>query len=221
MGAEFVVVILFWLSSGLIVYHLVLYPLLLAALNRVFAKPIQRGEYFPTISIIVPAHNEAGVIGDKVRSILGSDYPADRMEIIVAEDGSSDDTADQVFALGDARVILDHSPERSGKMAALNRAARRASGEVLVFTDANAMLWPGTLRSLLSNFADLKVGLASGRKLLYGESRTGNQREHLLALRGPDQNFRERHRFNPSSGRRVDWHSQGHLPSSQWQHHQR
>ncbi len=170
MGVELAVAILFWLACGLILYHLALYPLLLELLGRLLAKPIRRGECLPLISVIVPAHNEAGVIGDKLKSIQASDYPADRWEVIVAEDGSSDDTVRQVLAACDARIMLDHSPERAGKMAALNRAAQQARGEMLVFTDANAMLWPGTLRSLLSNFADPTVGLASGRKLLYGES---------------------------------------------------
>ncbi len=170
MGVDTICAILFWLASGSILYHLALYPLLLTVLNRLFAKPIRRGEYLPTISVIVPAYNEAGVIGDKLHSIQASDYPAERLEVIVAEDGSSDDTARQVLAAGDERIFLDHCSERAGKMAALTRAAQRASGEVLVFTDANAILRPGTLRSLLSNFADPTVGLASGSKLLHGES---------------------------------------------------
>ncbi len=170
MGAKSLLALLFWLSCGLILYHLALYPLLLALLGRLFARPVRRGEYLPSISVIVPAYNEAGVIADKLRSIQAGDYPQDRLEVIVAVDGSSDDTARQVLTSGVERVILDHNPQRAGKMAALNRAVRRSQGEVLVFTDANAMLWPGTLRTLLSNFADPGVGLASGRKLLYGES---------------------------------------------------
>ncbi len=170
MGVESLLALLFWLSCGLILYHLALYPLLLALIDRLLAKPVQRSEFLPFISVIVPAYNEAGIIADKLRSIQNSDYPENRIEVIVAEDGSSDDTAHQVLASGNGRVILDHSPQRAGKMTALNRAVQRSHGDILVFTDANALLWPGTLRALLSNFADHSVGLAGGRKLLYGES---------------------------------------------------
>lgn len=157
--------LLFWIAVGLIFYHLVGYPLLLALLNRVVKNVPRRGDFTPFISVIVPAFNEAGLIVEKVCSILDSDYPPGALEVIVANDGSTDATADQVLALQDERVILETGAARGGKMAALKRGAARARGSYLVITDADVILQPGALRSLMANFADPRVGCVTGRRV--------------------------------------------------------
>lgn len=174
-----VFVVLFWLAVGLLLYHFIGYPALLAVLVPALARPIQREEYLPVISVIIPAHNEGGVIRAKLNSVLNSYYPGDRIEIIVAEDGSTDDTVEQVSTVADSRVILDHSPERGGKVAALNRAMQRARGEVLVFSDANALVKPDTLYNLMCNFADPEVGCVSGCKVLAGHGSELETSENL------------------------------------------
>jgi cellulose synthase/poly-beta-1,6-N-acetylglucosamine synthase-like glycosyltransferase len=160
--------ITFWLAVGLLLYHHIGYPVLLALAVRVLARPIRRGGFSPMISVIIPAYNEGGVIGAKLASVLNGRYPDDRMEVIVVDDGSTDDTAEQVSKVDDPRVILDHGPERRGKVAALNRAVKRARGEVLVFSDANALMRPDTLTNLMCNFADSTVGCVSGRTVTAG-----------------------------------------------------
>ena len=105
------------------------------------------------MSVIVAAHDEVDVIADKVANVLASDYPA--LELIVASDGSGDGTVAAARRAG-ATLVLDLP--RVGKLRALNQAARAASGEILVFTDADSMVEPGTLRRLVSNFADERVG---------------------------------------------------------------
>ena len=162
--------LLFWLAGFLLFYHLIGYPLLLAILARLAGRPVRRGAFQPFISVIVPAHNEGQVIRLKLESLLTGDYPADQMEVIVAEDGSSDDTVAQASLVQDPRIYVDHSETRGGKMAAINRAVQRARGDYLVFTDANAILQPDALKCVMSNFADPQVGCVCGRKALSGGS---------------------------------------------------
>jgi poly-beta-1,6-N-acetyl-D-glucosamine synthase len=170
---DWIFALVFWLSVGLILYHLVGYPLLLFLLSRFIRRPVKRADFTPLISVIIPAYNEGGVIREKLHSVLNSHYPGECIEIIVPEDGSSDNTVEQVLSVADPRVILDSSPVRGGKMAALNRSIARARGDIFVFTDANAILHPDTLRNLMSNFADPQVGCVSGKKLVGGEDALG------------------------------------------------
>jgi poly-beta-1,6-N-acetyl-D-glucosamine synthase len=160
---------LFWIAVILIGYHLIKYPILLAIWARIHPKPVKKGEFFPRITVIIPAYNEGGVIQEKIYSILNSRYPPDCLEIIVVEDGSTDQTAQKVLDIQDRRVHLNHSAVRGGKMAAINRAVQQSTSSFLVFTDANAMLLPETLQNLLSNFADPEVGCVTGRKTVAGK----------------------------------------------------
>ena len=155
----------FWLSVGLLIYHLFGYPALLALLVFFLKPKAQRKEFTPPVSVIIPSYNEGGVIQAKLLTVLNSDYPANQIEVICTDDGSTDDTLEQIRSVDDARVILDHHPERSGKMAVMNRAVHRAGGEFLVFTDGNALWKPDTLSNIMSNFAEPRVGCASGRKI--------------------------------------------------------
>lgn len=156
----------FWTSGAMLVYVYLGYPLLLALRGRRRSLP-DRGDV-PFVSVIVAAYNEEACIGEKVKNVLEHDYPADRLELLVVSDGSTDATEAIVAGLAGPRVRLLSLPARQGKNMALNRAAREARGEVLVFTDANAMLAPGSLRRLVAPFADPAVGLVSGQGL-YGE----------------------------------------------------
>jgi cellulose synthase/poly-beta-1,6-N-acetylglucosamine synthase-like glycosyltransferase len=108
-----------------------------------------------SLSVIVAAHDEVEVIADKVTNVLASDYPPALLELIVASDGSGDGTVEAARRAG-AALVLDLP--RTGKLSALNRGVEAASGEILVFTDADSMFEPGTLRRLVSNFADEQVG---------------------------------------------------------------
>jgi cellulose synthase/poly-beta-1,6-N-acetylglucosamine synthase-like glycosyltransferase len=131
------------------------YPLALALLGLLRPRPRTISPMEPSLSVIVAAHDEVAVIADKVANVLASDYPSSRIELIVASDGSMDGT---VEAARDAGASLVLALPRVGKLAALNRAAAAAGGEILVFTDADSLFEPGTLRRLMSNFADERVG---------------------------------------------------------------
>jgi cellulose synthase/poly-beta-1,6-N-acetylglucosamine synthase-like glycosyltransferase len=131
------------------------YPLALALLGVLRPRPRVTGPLQPRVSVIVAAHDEVEVIADKVANVLASDYPPRLVELIVASDGSDDGT---VAAARDAGATLVLDLPRKGKLSALNRGAAAASGEVLVFTDADSLLERGTLGQLVSNFADDRVG---------------------------------------------------------------
>ncbi len=155
--------VVFWSCIALLAYAQVGYPLLLAALARVRRPPatgvIAPGEV-PTVSLIVAAYDEGAVIGAKVTNALALDYPRDRLEVIVASDGSADGTVSEARRAG-ADLVLDLP--RGGKIRAQNAAVARARGDVLAFSDANSTWEPGALRTLVAAFDDATVGYACGQ----------------------------------------------------------
>jgi len=170
-----VIDILFWISVFLLVYPYVIYPAIMAVVARVWSSsPPPKGK-LAFVSVIIAAYNEANCIARKLESTLSQDYPEDRLEVIVVSDGSTDRTADIVATFLDPRVKLLVQNERTGKSPALNLGVREARGEILVFTDANALFAPGSIRALAEHFTDPKVGLVSGQGL-YGEMGNGTSR---------------------------------------------
>ncbi len=157
------VAVLFWVSSGLIVYTHLGYPLALRLLLALRRRPTLKPgvwEELPRVSLIVAAYDEEEVIEAKVANALALDYPRDRLELIVASDGSGDATVARARAAG-ADVVLDLP--REGKVSAQNAAAERASGEVLAFSDANSAWSEDALRHLVEPFADPDVGYVCGQ----------------------------------------------------------
>jgi cellulose synthase/poly-beta-1,6-N-acetylglucosamine synthase-like glycosyltransferase len=144
---------LFWASSALIVYTHAGYPALLWLLAR--RKPSPPGTDAagpePGVTFVVAAYDEEDVIARKVENVLALDYPRDRLELIVASDGSTDATVERARAAG-ADLVLDLP--RGGKVRAQDQAVERASGEIVAFSDANATLAPDSLRRLVGRFAD-------------------------------------------------------------------
>lgn len=158
--------ILFWLSASLLVYTHLGYPLVLGALVRLrkerrsFKSKVTGSGHEPTVSLIVPAYDEEDVIAAKVANALALDYPRDRLQVIVASDGSTDATAERARVAG-ADLVLELPP--GGKVAALNAGAEQAGGEVLAFSDANSAWAPDALRQLVAPFADPQVGYVCGQ----------------------------------------------------------
>ncbi len=154
----------FWASSGLIVYTHAGYPLALRALVALRRKPTlahpAAWEEPPHVSLIVAAFDEEEVIAAKVANALALDYPRDRLEIVVASDGSSDATVQRAQDAG-ADLVLDLP--RGGKIAAQNAATEHASGEILTFSDANSEWQPDALRHLVEPFADPSIAYACGQ----------------------------------------------------------
>ena len=119
-----------------------------------------RAPYLPTVSLIVPAYDEEEVIAAKVANALALDYPRDRLQLIVASDGSTDRTAELARAAG-AGLVLELPP--GGKVAALNAAAEQAAGDILAFSDANSVWTRDALQRLVEPFADPGVGYVCGQ----------------------------------------------------------
>lgn len=178
--------ILFWLSSGLIVYTHLGYPVALwvlvflrrpaasgegAASSKVQLDPASipypvKSEYLPRVTLIVPAYDEQEVIAAKVANALALDYPRESLQIIVASDGSADATAERAREAG-ADLVLELPA--GGKVAALNAAAERADGDLLAFSDANSLWEPDALRRLLAPFVDPGVGYVCGQVRFVGD----------------------------------------------------
>ena len=160
--------ILFWLAAAVLVYTFLGYPLLIAALARWLKRPVDRSPILPRMTLLIPAYNEAEVIARKIENALALDYPADRLEIVVITDGSDDETPDVVRRYAAEGVRLYHQPPRRGKMAAINRVMPLVEGEVVVMSDANAMINGDALRAIARNFADPEVGGVAGEKRVLG-----------------------------------------------------
>ncbi len=166
----------FWGSGAGILWTHAGYPLTAAALARLRTRPVARGDVEPTVSLIVAAHNEEGSIEGRVENALSLDYPAEKLEIVVASDASTDRTDEVVEALAarEPRVRLVRCP-RGGKLAAINHVWPQTSGEILAFSDATSRWEPDALRLLVRNFADPQVSYVSGR--LVWERSDGTSRE--------------------------------------------
>jgi cellulose synthase/poly-beta-1,6-N-acetylglucosamine synthase-like glycosyltransferase len=153
--------VLFWLAAGLVGYTYLGFPLLVLVRAALRPRPHRRAAITPSVSVLIAARNEANVIGRKIDNLLALDYPADRIAVVLASDGSDDSTVATALSRGDARVRALDLP-RLGKAGALNAAAEAAGGEVLVFTDANSMLEEGALHALVAPLADPEVGGVAG-----------------------------------------------------------
>src|SRR5690348_959922 len=167
---------LFCAAAGLVALVWLGYPAGLYLWARAMPSAPPEGNAppaWPSVSLIIAAHNEAEAIADRLANALALDFTADRIEILVAEDGSSDGTAERARACGDPRVRVLSALVRGGKAAALNRAAAAARGEILVFSDANNRYQADCLRHLLAPFATAAVGAVAGSKTVAADAGVG------------------------------------------------
>lgn len=166
---------IFWICAGLIAYTHFGYPATLWLLSRLRRRPTLehpgRLAQLPPVSLIVAAYDEAEVIAEKVANALALDYPRDRLELIVASDGSSDATVERAREAG-ADLVLELP--RGGKIAAQNAAAECAGGEILAFSDANSFWHADALLRLVEPFADPGVAYVCGQ-LRYTDVGAGNE----------------------------------------------
>jgi cellulose synthase/poly-beta-1,6-N-acetylglucosamine synthase-like glycosyltransferase len=161
--------VIFWGALGAIVYAYILFPLIVLLRGRLLTRPFTQSDITPRVTIIVAAHNEESSIGEKVRNLLSIDYPPDRLEVIIASDGSDDDTEKIVRQFEGHGVRLLGLP-RKGKAFAMNAAVAASSGDILVFSDANSMYTPGAVRALVRPFADPTVGGVAGDQRYLADS---------------------------------------------------
>jgi cellulose synthase/poly-beta-1,6-N-acetylglucosamine synthase-like glycosyltransferase len=168
--------VVFWTSLGALAWTHVGYPIAAGLAARVRRRRVESSAIEPTVSVVVAAHNEEDVIERRVRNLLELDYPADRLEVVVASDASIDRTDEIVerLAAEDGRVRLARGA-RAGKVAAQNRGVAESTGEVVAFSDANAVWQRDALRNLVRSFADPSVGYVTGRASY--EAADGTNRE--------------------------------------------
>ena len=164
---------IFWLSFALVAYVYAGYPLLLWAWSRLRPRPVRRAEgvWEPRVSLILAAHNERHTLARKIENCLALDYPAEKLQVVVSLDGSTDGSAAVAEAsrhLHAGLTVVEGS--HRGKAAAINRGVAAATGEVLVFCDARQRIDRGALRALLADLSDPEVGAVTGELLLLDAS---------------------------------------------------
>ena len=167
---------LFFGSLGALAWTYAGYPLAAAALARARRRPVRAAPIEPRVSVVVAAHDEEDVIARRIENLLALNYPQELLEIVVASDASMDRTEEIVerLAAHEPRVCLLRCP-RGGKVAAQNLAVRETGGEVVSFTDANALWASDALRKLVRSFADPEVAYVCGRLVL--QDAEGTNRE--------------------------------------------
>ena len=166
--------IIFWLSLFVIFYTYGGYPLLVA----LFAQLKPRTNYnpkslsntdLPSVTLLIAAYNEQTCIAEKLNNALSLEYPSGRLQIIVAADGSTDDTVEIVKRFGSRGVELSYAPLRGGKTAAINHAMKAARGEIVVISDANNHYEANTLIEIVAPFGNPNVGAVTGAKTVVSD----------------------------------------------------
>lgn len=154
--------VLLWGSLAVLLYIYAGYPALLRLLARMRPRPVGKRDITPQVSLVVSAHNEAAVIRSKIENALRLDYPRALLEIVVISDASTDGTDDIVREYETHGVVLKRQPQRRGKTAGLNAVVPGLKGDIVVFSDANALYERDAVRKLVRNFADPAVGSVTG-----------------------------------------------------------
>lgn len=163
----------YWSSLATLAYTYAGYPLLVYGVSRLRPRVPRSADIEPTVSVVLAARNERAHLADKLAGLLALEYPADKREIIIVSDGSTDGTDEIVRSFADRGVILERLERPSGKPTAINRGVARATGELVLFCDARQKVNPGALRALVRLFADEDVGAVSGDLHMPGERGPG------------------------------------------------
>lgn len=160
---KFFAQIIFATSVAALVYTYAGYPLLVYLFARLRPKPVKRAEVAPSVTVLITAYNEEKAIREKLKNTFSIDYPAEKLEILVASDGSTDKTDEIVREFAGRGVKLFRQEGRKGKTFTQNKAVEQASGEIILFSDATTMYKPNVLHEILPNFADPSIGCVAGK----------------------------------------------------------
>jgi cellulose synthase/poly-beta-1,6-N-acetylglucosamine synthase-like glycosyltransferase len=155
-------VALFAILALLTIYPYAIYPMVAALLARVRSRPPRTRDWDPSISVIIPAYNEREVIAQKLENTLAQDYPKDRLEILVGSDGSEDGTLTIAQQFESRGVRVFGFPARRGKPTVITDLVAASTGEILVMTDASAILDAHALREIARGFGSDDIGVVSG-----------------------------------------------------------
>lgn len=161
-----IILILFWLSLALVFYTYIGYGLLIFVLSKIWGEnetpttPIDNE--LPEVTLIVAAYNEEKFIKAKIENSLSLDYPSSKLNLWIVADGSTDRTVE--FSNAYSKAVVHFSPERKGKIHAVNRVFAEIKTPIVIFSDANTKLNPLALKNIVRHFADPKVGGVAGEK---------------------------------------------------------
>lgn len=159
--------IIFWATVFVVFYTYIGYSLVIMLLSRFFNNPVNKRDCEPAVTFLITAYNEEKNIAQKLENTLSLDYPKDRLEIIVASDGSTDRTDETVRGFSSRGVRLVRVEGRVGKTETQNRAVKSATGDIVIFSDATTRYENANIRKIVRNYADPSVGAVSGRYEYY------------------------------------------------------
>lgn len=151
-----------WIALGLVFYVYIGYPVVLWMISRLYQRAVRQAPTTPSITLLISAFNEADVIRGKLENSIALDYPRELLEVLVISDASEDGTDRIVQSFEGQGVRLLRMPARGGKTVGLNAALQVASGDIVLFSDANILYRPDTIQCLVKNFADPAVGCVTG-----------------------------------------------------------
>ena len=163
---------LFWVAVVVLGYTYIGYPALIGAWARWRPRAAMRSNHTPTVSIVIVAHNEGARIRERLENLITLDYPRDRVEILLASDGSDDDTVERARAYAGVGVRVLVFPTRRGKAATLNQVVPQATGDVILLGDARQRFDRRVIRELVASFADPRVGAVSGELAFFDDTET-------------------------------------------------
>ena len=172
MNIELIAQIVFWLATAALFYTYFGYPLFVYLYSLAFPKSIAKSDFEPTVTILITAYNEEKAIRSKLENTFQIEYPKDKLEILVASDGSSDRTDEIVKEFAGQSVKLFRQEGRKGKTYTQNKAVEKATGEIIIFSDATTDYQPNVLREILPNFADETIGCVAGKLIYVDEAET-------------------------------------------------
>ncbi|MDA3818566.1 MAG: glycosyltransferase [Prolixibacteraceae bacterium] len=171
--------IIFWVSVAAIAYSYVLYPLILQLILRLKGKALfsQKSDmdYTPKLSVLIAAYNESSIIEKKIKSLYNTGYPIEKIEVLIGSDNSTDGTNEILQKLSTKYTNLYSFifNSRQGKINIINQLEQKATGEILILTDANVLLQHNTLPELVKHFSDDRIGLIDTQMKNYGMNNNG------------------------------------------------
>lgn len=164
--------IIFWAGVGLLTYVYVGYPLIVYLVSLIRPRPVRSSVIEPSVTVLITAFNEEAALREKIENTLSIDYPSDKLEIMVASDGSTDGTDCIAREYAGRGVVLFRQEGRVGKTVTQNNAVSAAKGDVILFSDATTLYNDDVIRELVPAFADESVGCVAGRLIYVDRSRT-------------------------------------------------
>ena len=155
--------VIFWLIIFIIFYTYAGYSLLVLLLSLFFNRPVKKREIYPRVTFLITAYNEEQSIAAKLENTLNLDYPKEKLEVIVASDASTDATDSIVMKCQKQGVILNRVEGRVGKTETQNQSVAKATGDIIIFSDATTNYIKDAIKKIVQNYADPQVGAVSGR----------------------------------------------------------